>query len=236
MYSPPLGTNYPNLFPDWNDGTFVDPRMLETAPTLPRELGEWKRSTSARLQPRDKAYIRFLYTHGVDEEEILEESNWGLNTVRKAIKNDYGKASLKISEAEVERQFARNFMRGCARYRPVPRAKQAPVARELSASHSSQTQHNTRFATARFRCHTQFCHTHPEQPILSIPHHPRDADDIFLRAFLARASLEQQWLTEFCKKELLRGLCAMWPKCPTSAPTRISPGSRPPCRLRTVSS
>lgn len=98
----------------WANGTY----FIDTGPSMPIGAPCRKRPVKSRLQPRDKAYIRFLHANGVDEQEIVGESDWTLNTVHKAIKNDYGKPHLKISAAEAESHVCPEFHERLRAVRP----------------------------------------------------------------------------------------------------------------------
>ncbi|KAJ7079264.1 hypothetical protein B0H15DRAFT_858843 [Mycena belliarum] len=207
---------------------FVDPRTLEGCGA--RELGEWQRSGAKRLQPRDKAYIRYLHAQGVAEQDIAEESSWSLKTVRKAIKNDYGHAGLKVSEEEAARHVCPEFQdrlraiqtRIKSKERALPEALDSeqgprqgqyyrsplpPSDRDNSSSHRSSTS-----ATARRTS--------------SGP--ARDTDDVFVHAFLAGTSLDEEWFTHFREsgmtKRTLRHVAQMPHQRADAYFARLAPG------------
>ncbi|KAJ7444439.1 hypothetical protein FB451DRAFT_1568371 [Mycena latifolia] len=202
--SPPGSDYYANLFPDWNGPKFMDPRSLESP-----ALGEWQRSEEKRLQPRDKAYIRFLHTHGVDEDVIVAESSWNLKTVRKAIANDYGKPGLKVSEAEAAKHVCAEFYERLRAIQARDKGEQSPAkegsptkfqAPPIEYAKRNREHHSAPLPPAStrnpytFKSSPQGASTAPKA---HRPVPPPDADDVFVHAFLSRVALDQEWFTAF---------------------------------------
>ncbi|KAJ6556901.1 hypothetical protein B0H10DRAFT_2111292, partial [Mycena sp. CBHHK59/15] len=67
--------------------------------------GQWKR-TSRVLEPRDKAFIRFLHAHGVDNKDTINESTWNHTTVRRALEDEY---SHSMDAEEVQKLVCLEF-------------------------------------------------------------------------------------------------------------------------------
>ncbi|KAJ7138369.1 hypothetical protein C8R44DRAFT_848185 [Mycena epipterygia] len=202
MYPPPLRDGHASPSPEL-DHTTIDPRTLNGNPAP--VLGEWKRSVKSRLQPKDKAYIRFLHANGVDEQEIVGESDWNLKTVQKAIKNDYGKPHLKISAAEAESHV-------CAEFHERLRAIQArwngkhderrdfargphPYAIQNETPKIKKQLRQTRRPSASGTIHPSRNNANSHFPP---PPRNIDPDDNFVHNFLVRTSLEG-WFAEFRK-------------------------------------